>query len=209
MELQIHKRWGLLHWDMIPALRLSSHWPGLVKVANKWGIFFCHKVEPVTQLPVQGRHQHITVARGHGGGSNTASEVLFDHKFKFNFTQEGRGILFRFMVRITNLPVVSPVTELVVELVRYNAQKQRQKQGVWAQSIYSGSNFEDDRSKIELGESLWFQGMKWACTRGFSKKWHETQVPFPLKQLDAIQAPIHPCVAGLGRQSIGNTVESQ
>ncbi|KAJ7812601.1 hypothetical protein B0H13DRAFT_1926072 [Mycena leptocephala] len=40
------------------SIQRSSHWPGLVKVTNKWGIFFCHKVEPVTQLPVQGRHQH-------------------------------------------------------------------------------------------------------------------------------------------------------
>ncbi|KAJ7353662.1 hypothetical protein DFH08DRAFT_805182 [Mycena albidolilacea] len=119
---------------------------------------------------------HITVARGHGGGSNTACEVLFDHKLKFNFTREGRGILFRFM---------------------YNAQKQRQKQGVWARSIYSGSNFEDDRSKIELGESLWFQGMKWACTRGFSKKWHETQVPFPdADQLLVLGPPVNCFVLG-------------
>jgi hypothetical protein len=28
---------------------------------------------------------HITVARGHGEGSNIACEVLFDHKFKLNF----------------------------------------------------------------------------------------------------------------------------
>jgi hypothetical protein len=28
---------------------------------------------------------YSTVARGHGGGSNTACEVLFDHKFKFKF----------------------------------------------------------------------------------------------------------------------------
>ncbi|KAJ7346252.1 hypothetical protein DFH08DRAFT_1008303 [Mycena albidolilacea] len=85
------------------------------------------------------------------------------------------------MVHITNLPVVRPVTELAVELVQYNAH-------VWClcqtrsrdESKECGLKVSKMNNQKSKGESLWFQGMKGACTRGFSKKWHETQVPFPL-----------------------------